>query len=117
MTDLKNLPHLHDRLKHIRLARGLSQIELAELCGTTQQAIQQAEAGKAKQPRYLHKLSLALDIPFEWLTMNVISKKAADKPAGFSERGREVLDTFFAMPKKDQTLLLELMKSRQKNNK
>lgn len=117
MSLLKNIPDLADRLKHIREAKGLSQIQLAEICETTQQAIQQAEAGKARNPRYLHKLALALDIPYEWLTMNVQPEKKPSKVTGFSERGNEVLDSFYAMPKKDQTLLLELMKTRRKSDK
>lgn len=115
MNILKNIPELAERLKYIRKIKQLSQIELAEIAGTTQQAIQQAECGKAQNPRYLHKLALALDIPYEWLTMNLVPTK---KPisSGFSDKGREVLDNFFAMPKKDQALLLELMKSRGKKS-
>lgn len=115
MLVLKNIPDLAERLKYIRKIKGLSQIELARIGETTQQAIQQAEAGKAQNPRYLHKLSLALDIPYEWLTMNLMpGKKPTGAPGGFSEKGREVLDTYFAMPKKEQDILLELMKARQK---
>jgi transcriptional regulator with XRE-family HTH domain len=113
MSLLKNIPDLAERLKYIRKIKGLSQIELAELCGTTQQAIQQAEAGKARNPRYLHKMALALDIPSEWLSMNLMPGKKAATP-GFSDKGKDVLETFFAMPKKEQALMLELMKSRQK---
>lgn len=115
MSILKNIPDLSDRLKYIRKIKGLSQIDLAKIGGTTQQAIQQAEAGKAQNPRYLHKLALELDIPYEWLTMNIISDKKAPV-SGFSEKGRDVLDTFFSMPKKEQALMLELMKARKKNN-
>ncbi len=116
MTILKSIPDLAERLKYIRKIKGLSQIELAEICETTQQAIQQAEAGKAQNPRYLAKLSHALDIPYEWITMNLVpSKKGKESvSAGFSEKGKDVLDSFFSMPKKDQDLLLELMKTRKK---
>lgn len=118
MAQLKNIPDLSERLKYIRKIKELSQIDLADLCDTTQQAIQQAEAGKAQNPRYLHKLALALDLPYEWVTMNLVpSKKAENVAPGFSERGKEVLDNFFAMPKKDQALLLELMKTRHKKDK
>lgn len=118
MVSLKNIPDLAGRLKYVRDKKGLSQGDLAQICGTTQQAIQQAEAGKAQNPRYLHKLALALDIPYEWLTMNLThTAKSAAKGHGFSEKDREVLDTFFAMPKKDQALLLELMKGRDKTKK
>lgn len=118
MTLLKNIPSLAERIKYIRKIKGLSQIDLAGIAGTTQQAIQQAESGKAQSPRYLHKISMELDVPYEWLTMNMQSSKKdkVEKSSGFSEKGREVLDNFFAMPKKDQNLLLELMKSRQKKD-
>lgn len=115
MNSFKNLPDLADRLRYVRKIHGLSQIELADICGTTQQAIQQAEAGKAQNPRYLHKLSMALEVPYEWITMNLVpKKKPAAAPGGFSEKDREVLDSFFSMPRKDQELLLELMKTRHK---
>jgi transcriptional regulator with XRE-family HTH domain len=116
MSGLKNIPDLAGRLRHIREIKGLSQVELAEIAGTTQQAIQQAETGKARNPRYLHKLALALDIPYEWLTMNIMPERKSGQANGFSEKGKEVLDSFYSMPKKDQTLLLELMKSRRKKD-
>ena len=116
MSIIKNIPDLCERLRYIRKVKGLSQIDLAAIAGTTQQAIQQAEAGKAQNPRYLHKIALALDIPYEWLTMNMMpdKKEKATPAGGFSEKGKEVLETYFSMPKKDQALLLELMKSRKK---
>ena len=40
---------------------------LGKLVGTTQQAIQQAEMGKARQPRYLHVIARELDIPVDWI--------------------------------------------------
>ena len=118
MIVLKNIPSLAERIKYIRKVNGLSQIDLARIAETTQQAIQQAESGKAQSPRYLHKISLALDVPYEWLTMNVMANKKSKEKAssGFSEKGEDVLNSFFAMPKKDQTLLLELMKSRTKKD-
>ncbi len=116
---LKSIPNLSDRLKYIRKMKGLSQIDLAELAGTTQQAIQQAESGKAQNPRYLHKIALTLEIPYEWLTMNLVpdNKGKQASATGMADKGREILDNFFAMPKKDQSLMLELMKSRQKKEK
>lgn len=113
--NLKNMPKLADRLLYIRKMYNLSQVELAEKAGTTQQAIQQAEKGKARQPRYLHKLAYVLDIPVDWLVMGVIEKPktSVKKPKGLSDQSSVVLDNFFSMPEKDQELILELMKSRQ----
>lgn len=118
MFTLKNIPDMGDRIRYVRESFELSQVELAKIAGTSQQAIQQAEAGKAKTPRYLHHLSLSLDIPYEWLTMNIMPGKVRGaKAGGFSEKGQDVLDTFFSMSKKEQTLMLELMKARKKKTK
>ena len=115
MFTLKNIPDMGDRIRYVRESFELSQVELAKIAGTSQQAIQQAEAGKAKTPRYLHHLSLSLDIPYEWLAMNIMPGKVRGaKAGGFSEKGQDVLDTFFSMSKKEQTLMLELMKARKK---
>ncbi|PRD13116.1 LexA family protein [Pantoea coffeiphila] len=46
---------------------GLTQTELAERAGTTQQAIVQLESGKTKRPRYLPELAKALCCEIEWL--------------------------------------------------
>jgi transcriptional regulator with XRE-family HTH domain len=110
---LKNLPDLADRLIYVRRLKDLTQAELAELAQTTQQAIQQAETGKARNPRYLAKLAHVLDIPHEWLAMNMVPQKSGTK-SGFSEKGDDVLSSFYAMPKKDQDLMLELMRARSK---
>jgi transcriptional regulator with XRE-family HTH domain len=118
---LKSLPKLSDRLKYLREIKQLSQIDLARLAGTTQQAIQQAEAGKARNPRYLHKIAMALDIPYEWLTMNITAAQPSQKQEkaayGLADEGQEVLRSFYAMPKKDQDLILALMKNRQNKPK
>lgn len=109
-------PKLSDRLKYIRTMHGLSQAELAQKAGTTQQAIQQAEKGKARQPRYLHQLAKNLDIPIEWMMFGSAeeqAKKSALKNA-LNDQSNDVLESFFAMPKKDQRLIYELMQSRQK---
>lgn len=118
MFTLKNIPDLGDRIRYVRESFGLSQVDLAKIAGATQQAIQQAEVGKAKTPRYLHHVSLSLDIPYEWLTMNIMpSKTRGAKAGGLSEKGQDVLDTFFSMPRKEQGLMLELMKTRKKKRK
>ena len=78
------------------------------------QPLKQASSLGAEDVVITHLINaLALDIPSEWLTMNLVTGKKAAKP-GFSDKGRDVLDTFFAMPKKDQALMLELMKTRKK---
>ena len=113
----KKMPKLSERLKYIRKLHNLSQAELAEKAGTTQQAIQQAEKGKAQQPRYLHKIAQVLDIPVDWMVFGEVESgtKTTKKPSGMNDQSSEVLDSFFAMPEKDQQLIYELMQSRRKN--
>ena len=107
---------LSERLKYIRNYHNLSQMELAEKAGTTQQAIQQAETGKARQPRYLNRLAQELEISVEWLIFGEIEKTKQKVPSkklrGLNDQSSDVLDSFFAMPEKDQKLIYELMKSR-----
>lgn len=113
----KPTPKLSDRLKYIRKLHNLSQAELADIAGTTQQAIQQAEKGKARQPRYLHKLSQALDIPVEWMVFGQQDhqvKNSSFHASGMNDKAADVLENFYAMPKKDQELIFELMQARKK---
>lgn len=112
---LEALPILADRLRYIRKVKNLSQSELAELAGTTQQAIQQAETGKARQPRYLHNLAMELELPVEWVLFGKEQKEQVIEKSkeGLSGKSSEVMESFFAMPKEDQELIFQLMKSRQ----
>jgi len=117
---LKHMPQLSDRLIFVRKIFNLSQVDLAQKAGTTQQAIQQAEKGKARQPRYLNRLAHELDIPVEWMVFGEAHEDDNKKPPsksvnGLREEHSEVIDNFFAMPETDQKLILELMKSRKEN--
>jgi transcriptional regulator with XRE-family HTH domain len=110
---LKSIPRLSERLKYVRQMAHLTQAELAGMAGTTQQAIQQAETGKARQPRYLHRIARELGVPFEWLAFNEVpgSVKGPVK-SGLSERENEVITGFRAMNRKEQNLILDIMKAR-----
>ncbi len=59
--------NISDRVKLKRDELGLTQTQLAEKAGTSQQAIEQLERGKTKRPRYLPELSVALGVSAEWL--------------------------------------------------
>ena len=110
---LKDIPSLAGRLQYIRQELDLSQSALAELAGTTQQAIQQAESGRARHPRYLPLLAQKTGIPFEWLSLNAMPQDGEESVI-LSLRENEVLDKFKDMDKKDQDLILDLMASRAK---
>ena len=58
---------LSDRLKQKRIELNLTQTKLAELSGTNQQTVQQAESGKTKRPRYIVELAQALNCDPLWL--------------------------------------------------
>jgi len=59
--------NIGDRVKFRRDAMGLTQAELAEKVGTSQQSIEQLEGGKTKRPRYLPELASFLDVSIDWL--------------------------------------------------
>ncbi len=54
-----------NRVKARREQLGLTQTELAEKVGTSQQAIEQLEGGKTKRPRYLPELASFFGVSIE----------------------------------------------------
>ncbi|KEY58470.1 helix-turn-helix transcriptional regulator [Serratia sp. DD3] len=58
---------LAERLKVAREKCGLSQLQLAEKVGLTQQSIGKIESGVTVQPRKLKQLALALGVSANWL--------------------------------------------------
>jgi DNA-binding XRE family transcriptional regulator len=57
-----------ERIKLLRKEREWSRGKLAELCGVTAQAIEQAEIGKTKNPRWLPVLIDEFETTKEYLT-------------------------------------------------
>jgi transcriptional regulator with XRE-family HTH domain len=115
------MPKLSERLKYLRVVHNFSQAELAKQAGTTQQAIQQAEKGRARQPRYLHQLAAALEVPLTWMLFghtdeNYIVFDNETAEPGLGDKSCDVLKCFYAMPEKDQKLIHELMKSRRQKH-
>lgn len=55
------------RVRFKRDELGLTQTELAERAGTSQQAIEQLENGKTQRPRYLPELANVLGVSVDWL--------------------------------------------------
>jgi transcriptional regulator with XRE-family HTH domain len=60
------LSTIGQRVTDARKAKGLSQKELAELIGTTQQTITNIET-KSPDSRYYLKISEVLDVSYEWI--------------------------------------------------
>lgn len=98
---------------YIRQELDLSQAQLAKIAGTTQQAIHIAESGKARNPRYLPRLAQKIGVPFEWLALNVLPPDPK-KAVHLSAREGEFLSEFRTIPRKEQDLLLQLIRSRKK---
>lgn len=55
------------RVKSRRESLDITQAELAENVGTSQQSIEQLENGKTKRPRYLPELAKELGVTVDWL--------------------------------------------------
>ncbi len=55
------------RLRKTRLARGLTQAQLADQANTNQAVIQKIENGKSAQPRNIEDLALILEVNPAWL--------------------------------------------------
>ncbi|POD92318.1 LexA family protein [Pectobacterium odoriferum] len=55
------------RVKSRRESLEITQVELAERVGTSQQSIEQLENGKTKRPRYLPELAKELGVTVDWL--------------------------------------------------
>ncbi len=59
--------HFSERLRHARQYRGLSQADLARLCGLSQSAISNYENGTRRDAREILELSRALNVSAVWL--------------------------------------------------
>lgn len=78
--------NLAERVRDRRKQLGLTQSELADLAGTTQQGIVSIESGRTKRPRYLHELAKALKCEADWLLFgtenNNVSYVGPNEPKG-----------------------------------
>ncbi|SCC62145.1 XRE family transcriptional regulator [Kosakonia oryziphila] len=62
---------ISERVKNRRIQIGLTQTELANLAGVSQQAIQQLEDGKILRPRYIVELAASLQCDVKWLQSGI----------------------------------------------
>jgi len=62
---------LGGRLTRRRIAKGLTQHEVAVAVGTSQAVIQRIETGKCKHPRNIEGIAQALDVSPAWLMYGV----------------------------------------------
>ena len=57
-----------ERLRYLRQKAGLSQTQLAQRLGCTQQAIQRCETGQTNRPRYLYDAAKLFGVSYDWLS-------------------------------------------------
>ncbi len=66
-----DLPTLAQRITYARdKLRGMSQEELADAVGYTQQAVFKVENGETLKPRWLYEASRVLKVNYDWLSSN-----------------------------------------------
>lgn len=64
---------LADRLRWAREKKGHTQVSLAKRLGVSQGAIEKAENGKSRKPKFMPEAAVELDVPYEWLRDGTIS--------------------------------------------
>ena len=62
---------LAERLKIAREKKGMSQAQLAELIGLSQQSVAKIENGDTLQPRKIKDIAKALGVPQKWLQLGI----------------------------------------------
>lgn len=62
---------LSERLKIAREKAGLSQAQVADMVGLSQQSIAKIERGETQQPRKIHELAKAVGVTQKWLLLGI----------------------------------------------
>lgn len=62
---------LAERLKIAREKKGMSQAQLADLIGLSQQSVAKIENGDTLQPRKIKEIAKALDVSQKWLQLGI----------------------------------------------
>ncbi|TNH41494.1 XRE family transcriptional regulator [Photorhabdus luminescens] len=76
---------MHKRIKQARLAKKLTQAELADMLGVTPQSVQQWESSTEPRKSRLTALASILDVDVNWLLFGETLKKSADQVPPESE--------------------------------
>lgn len=103
---------LGDRIRRYRLAKGLTQAELAKLVGASQRMINYYEVhGVSPAPELLVKIADALDVSIDELFGRKprARRAAGAAPAGESLRRRRRLKRIEELSRDDQAALLRMM--------
>lgn len=83
---------LAERLKSAREKAGLSQLQLAEQVGLTQQSIAKIENGVTDQPRKIKQLALALGVTANWLQYGNVEENGSFSEMVIKEWEKTVTD-------------------------
>ena len=76
------MAELKVRFKQARLDKGLTQVQLAEIVGASQTAVNKIEIGSTKKPRNIVEFAEALEVTPTWLTYGDHSELYADCDLG-----------------------------------
>lgn len=96
-----NMQTLAQRLRYARESKGLTQEQLAKLAGTTQQNIQNIEAGVVQRPRKIGKIAEVLGTSPAWLQFGT---EAIDK---LDAEAISVAQAWMELPEPQKTALKE----------
>jgi transcriptional regulator with XRE-family HTH domain len=104
---------LGDRVRRYRLAKGLTQAELAKLVGASQRMINYYEVhGVSPPPKLLVKIADALGVSLDELFgRKPPARGAAAAPEGESLRRRRRLKRLEELPRDDQAAVLKMIEA------
>jgi transcriptional regulator with XRE-family HTH domain len=105
---------LGDRIRRYRLAKGLTQAELAKLVGASQRMINYYEVrGVSPPPELVVKIADALDVSIDELFGRKprARRAAGAAPAGESLRRRRRLKRLDELPRDEQSAVLKMIEA------
>jgi transcriptional regulator with XRE-family HTH domain len=106
MTQDEKQFELGQRIAELRKAQGLTQVQLAETLGLTQQMIASYEVGRRRVPvSLLPALARALSVSVEML----IDEKAAPAKRGPAPQIQQKIERLTRLPKAKQKLVLQML--------
>ncbi|MGI9335752.1 MAG: helix-turn-helix transcriptional regulator [Gammaproteobacteria bacterium] len=102
------MPGLKERVRERRQALGMSQFQLAEKIGVSQERISQLELGKGKSIRHPDALAKALGVSACWLVFGVVQNAETEADPQFIEVARTI-ERMSARDRQIVRLLLEAL--------
>ncbi len=95
------------RLRQVRLARGLTQEDLANKTGVSRSAVAQWETGRAGLVDKLQKIAVALDVSTR--TIRPAAASADERPEGYSQGlENDLVNDFRCLTVDDQAIVTRL---------